>query len=74
MEVSGTVLRKPVAKGSKSERSAIVLATASCEYVLRIMGGHPFSDPRLADLVGKRIRAEGEVTGNTFLLRTWSAE
>ena len=74
MKIEGTVVRKTVAAGSKSEREAIVLATGKREYVLRFIGGHAFADPRLAALVGKRIRAEGEVSGDTFLMRTCSGE
>jgi hypothetical protein len=74
MELNGEVRRKQVAIGSKSERPAVVLRTQDGEYVLRIIGGNAFHDERLEALVGKRIRAEGELHGTTFLMRTWSDE
>lgn len=74
MQIRGTVQRKTVASGSKSEREAVVIVTDGREYILRFAGGTAFADPRLDDLVGKRIRAEGEVTGNTFLMRTCMTE
>ena len=72
MELSGTVVKKPVAAGSKSERPAILLQTDEGEYVLRIQGGNPFHDPRLEELVGKRIRARGQLHGYTFLMDDWA--
>jgi hypothetical protein len=74
VECSGEVRRKQVAAGSKSERPAVVLKTHGGEYILRIVGGNAFRDERLEALVGKRIRAEGELHGTTFLMRTWSEE
>lgn len=71
MHVEGLVLRTAVAEGSKSGRDAVVLRTATCDYVLRVAGGHPFADPRLDALVGQRIRAEGEVSATTLILRDW---
>jgi hypothetical protein len=74
MECTGTVVRKPFAVGSKSERDAVMLHTAAGDYVLRILGGNPFADPRLDALVGKRIRAHGELHGYTFIMRDWAEE
>ena len=72
MERSGNVVRKQVAQGSKSERPAILLQTDEGEYVLRIQGGNPFHDQRLEQLVGKRIRARGQIHGYTFLMDDWA--
>ena len=69
--VEGTVHRTEVAVGSKSERDAVVLRTEAGDYVLRVQGGHPFADPRLDALVGKRIRAQGELSAATLLLHAW---
>ncbi len=74
MERSGQVIRKQVARGSKSERPAVMLQTPDGEYVLRIQGGNPFHDPRLEELVGKRIVAQGELHGYTFLMKDWTEE
>lgn len=67
----GTVERKPVAAGSKSERDAVVLTTADGQLVLRRRGGHPFADPELDALVGKRIRAHGAEHGQTMIMESW---
>ena len=72
MRCEGHVLRIAVAAGSKSEREAVVLRTASADYVLRLTGGPAFADPRLDALVGKRIRAEGELSAGTLILRTFA--
>lgn len=74
MERTGQVIRKQFAAGSKSERPAVMLQTREGEYVLRIQGGNPFHDPRLEELVGKRIVARGEVHGYTFLMKDWIEE
>jgi hypothetical protein len=71
VERSGNVVRKQVAEGSKSERTAILLQTDEGEYVLRIQGGNPFHDQRLEQLVGKRIRARGQIHGYSFLMDDW---
>ena len=71
MQIEGTVMRAAVAAGSKSERTAVILRCGGVDYVLRLTGGHAFADPRLDALVGKRIRADGEVSATTLLLRTW---
>jgi len=72
VERSGNVVRRQVAEGSKSERPAILLQTEEGEYVLRIQGGNPFHDQRLEQLVGKRIRARGQLHGYTFLMDDWA--
>ena len=67
----GTVGRRLVAPGSKSEREAVVLETGDAWFVLRRAGGNPFRDPELEGLVGKRIRAEGREQGRTLVLEAW---
>ena len=66
--VKGTVARRPYAVGSKSEHEAVMLVTDEGEYRLQRKGGNPFNDPSLERLVGKRIEAEGIVTGPSFIL------
>ncbi len=73
MRFTGHVIKKPFAVGSKSERAAVLLATNEGEYVLRRQGGNPFHDETLEQLVGKRIVAEGVLTGYTLLLSSWEA-
>lgn len=71
--MTGTVIRKGVARGSKSERDAVVLQTAEGgEYILRRSGGNAFSDPQLDALVGSSITADGQVAGQTFIMKSWT--
>ena len=72
MQLSGQVMVKRVAVGSKSERSAVILKTPEGrEYVLRRKDGNPFADPRLDELVGRSIRGRGLVHGYHFILEDW---
>ena len=72
MQIKGRVIREVVAKGSKSERPAVLLDTGTTLYVLRRPGENPFNDPTLDALVGKDISATGNVNGNTLFLSDWS--
>jgi hypothetical protein len=72
VERSGRVSRSLVAPGSKSEREAVVLDSDGDRFVLRRMGGNPFSDPQLDDLVGKTVHAVGEVHGPNFIMSEWT--
>ena len=67
----GQVVKRPFAVGSKSERLGVFLQTKADRYLLRQMGGNPFCDPELEQLVGKRILAEGEVDDYILLLSKW---
>jgi len=71
MEFKGRVIKEAFAKGSKSEREAVMLDTGKTRYVLRRQGGNPFSDPALDKLVGKNISAVGIVSGYTLLMSEW---
>lgn len=68
----GRVVRQLVAKGSKSERSAVQLVTAAGSFILRRPGGNPFRDPVLEGLVGKQIEGQGRRKGYTIYLDSWS--
>jgi hypothetical protein len=70
--LTGTVVRKTVSGGSKSEHEAVVLCAPDGEYVLRRAGGNAFSDPELDRLVGASISAEGLVRGRTFIMTRWT--
>jgi len=74
MQIKGRVIREVVAKGSKSERPAIILDTGKKQYVLRRPGENPYSDPTLDALVGKDISATGNVNGNTLFLTEWTVK
>jgi hypothetical protein len=69
--LEGTVARRLVAAGSKSEREAVVLESGDSWRVLRRAGGNAFRDPALDELVGKRIRAEGSEQGQTLIMSRW---
>lgn len=73
--LSGKVIRKKVAGGSKSEHQAVVLRTSDGEeWLLRRLGGNAFSDPQLDELVGDSITGEGQIAGNTFILKSWTLD
>ena len=72
MQTHGTVVMKPFAVGSKSERDVVMLVTDSGEYVLRRKGGNPFVDPQLVQLVGKEIQCTGVLHVYTLIMSDWS--
>ena len=73
--ITGTVLRAPIATGSKSEHVAVVLRSEAGEqHILRRAGGHAFRDQVLEALVGKTITGTGLVTGQTFIMDKWTVE
>ena len=74
MQLKGSVIKKRIAVGSKSEHEAVVLTTDEGEYVLRRKGGNPFFDEELEKLVGRRIMCEGDLAGYTFLMTGWTEE
>lgn len=72
MQLTGHVIKRPFAQGSKSEREAIFLVTEEGEHLIRRRGGNPFYDPVLEETVGKTIRGEGILTGTTFIISDWT--
>jgi hypothetical protein len=68
MLLEGRVVRKRINVGSKSEHDATVLVTDEGEFKLRRQGGHPFADPDVQALAGKRIRAEGFMSAGQFIM------
>ncbi len=70
--LSGSVIRKAVAQGSKSEHDAVILRTPDGgEYILRRRGGNAFRDEQLDRLVGSSITADGIVAGQVFIMNSW---
>ena len=67
----GSVVRMRIAPGSKSDRWAVVMINDadSREYVLRRLGGNPFRDPELDELVGHHLSCEGDLSGQTLILK-----
>lgn len=57
---NGTVKKEVVAKGSKSERTAVVLhISAAKSYVLRLRGEGGFDTSSLEEYVGKDVSVKG---------------
>jgi hypothetical protein len=71
VELEGDVVRKRINIGSKNEHEATVLVTGDGELKLRRRSGHPFSDPEVDRLVGKRIRVEGFVSASQFIMERY---
>jgi hypothetical protein len=67
-EISGKVVLKKFAQGSKSEHEAVFLETGRESYKLRRAGGNPFRDPELDQLVGKQITAKGTIQDYLFII------
>lgn len=70
--LSGTVRRRRVAAGSKSDHEAVVFDIGQSEpLLLRRRGGNAFKDPQLDALVGRRIEGLVARTATTFILDRW---
>jgi len=69
IELTGKVIKKKFAEGSKSEHNAVYLETHEATYQLRRLGGNPFADPELNKLVGKKINATGVIKGMLFIAK-----
>lgn len=67
MQLTGKLVQKKFAAGSKSEHDAIYLETEKGDYQLRRLGANPFSDPELKKLLGKKVIATGVLNGSLFL-------
>lgn len=74
MEWRGTVRRKLLRRGSKSEHEGLVLDTGNGEYKLRRVGGNPFHDEALDALEGHAISCAGELDGNELFISRWKIE
>ena len=65
----GRVAVVPVAQGSKSEQSAVVLLTATRHWILRRPDGPGFGvDDELASWEGKTVDAVGHEGNGVFLV------
>lgn len=69
--LTGSVIKKLIAEGSKSAREAVLLVVGAKEYILRQNGGNPYKDPVLDELVGKTMKCEGRILGHCFILTDW---
>ena len=68
LELTGSVVVRRFAEGSKSEHNAVCLETFEGTFVLRRVGGNPFNDEVLHDLVGKKITSHGRIKGPYFMM------
>jgi len=74
LHVSGMVKRRTIARGSKSEREAVVLDTdGGKSYVLRRKGGPALGDDQIEHLVGRSIDAEGIGLDQVLIMNNWIA-
>ena len=71
MRYVGTVEHRLVARGSKSERRAVILVSGENTHVLRRRKGNTFKDPVLDALVGKTVEVEGDVHDETLHADSW---
>ena len=71
VRVRGRVERRVVGRGSKSERLAVVLVSATGDLVLRRRGGHAFRDPALEALADREWEFTGEVVETTLIVDSW---
>jgi hypothetical protein len=72
MRFRGTVARRQLSSGSKSEHEGLVLVTDDGEHKLRRQGGNPFWDEALAPLEGKEIECEGLLRGGQIIMTRWT--
>ena len=72
MRFRGTVAKRLLSAGSKSEHEGLVLITDGGELKLRREGGNPFWDETLAPLEGKKIECEGLLRGDQIIMTRWT--
>ncbi|MCF2221506.1 hypothetical protein H9Q08_19760 [Chryseobacterium sp. PS-8] len=66
MKLEGLVVEGRFGKESKSEHSAIYIDTGENKYRLKKLGGNPFYDETLHNLIGKKVSVEGNLTDYFF--------
>lgn len=66
LELTGKVILQKFGKDSKSEHDAVYLDTGKKKYRLKRKGGNPFHDESLHKLLGKTIKAKGNLTQYFF--------
>ena len=71
--LTGNVIQKKFAEGSKSEHTAIYLQTETMSYQLRRLGANAFADPKLKGLVGKKVKAKGLLNDTLFIAHSIEA-
>jgi hypothetical protein len=69
VELTGTIVQKKFAEGSKSDHDAFYLKTNTGDYRLRRLGGNAFADPELKKLLGQKITMKGILKNTLFLFK-----
>jgi len=73
--ITGKVLKRRIAPGSKSDRVGAVLKDGAGRlYALRRAGGNAFRDAMVDGLVGKTITGAGIISGGSFIMDDWTVE
>lgn len=67
----GKVIKRDFGKSSKSEHIAVLLMTENKEFKLRRVGGNPFHDEILEEMVGLDVECLGKAVGSTLFFETW---
>lgn len=67
--LTGKVITKDFAKGSKSGHKAVYLETKEKTYVLRRENGNPFYDEELHKWIGKQITSTGIIDDYLFIAK-----
>lgn len=69
--LTGDVILRITSRGSKSEHEAPMLQIKGKHYILRRKGGNSFHDPEMINLVGKKIKAKGDLIDYVFIMEDW---
>ncbi|HWW40253.1 hypothetical protein [Pedobacter sp.] len=67
MKLTGKIILKPFATGSKSEHDAVYLETTTGDYLLQRKDDNPFECSDLESFAGKNVTVEGELTDYLFI-------
>jgi hypothetical protein len=68
LTLEGNVIELPLSRGSKSERSAIMLDTGEKQYSLRWKNDNPFEQKTATSYLNQRILVKGHLVKRIFLV------
>jgi hypothetical protein len=69
VRIQGRIVQHLVNRGSKSERTELLLDTPDDELELRVLDSSPFSYADLEDLLGRQVEIEGYLENRVLFLR-----
>ena len=72
MQYNGLVFKKLFAAESKSEHESVCIKITEGEFNLRRVGGNPFVDDVLEQLIGESITCDGEIINNQLIITSWT--